>query len=201
MIGQIDNCTALYVGDINLLVAVAPRRECKSLSIRRPRRLRFGEWVVGDGSQIATIQVERIDIELTITHAGKGNPLSIGRPYRFAIIGVMFGQAAKITAIGAHHIEIPVVVASAREHNAISCGRPGWAAVGMRVGSEIHHTLASQIGAKDIECTALAAGSGKDDPPLAVLLHCARLGRDDAGSKDHNERQGYEPHNHRETSF
>jgi hypothetical protein len=49
----------------------------------------------------------------------------------------------------------------------------------MRVGSEIHHTLASQIGAEDIECTAIAAGSGKDDAPLTVLLrsHALRQGR------------------------
>jgi hypothetical protein len=71
----------------------------------------------------------------------------------------------------------------------------------MRVGSEIHHTLASQIGAKDIECTAITAGSGKDDAPLTVLLRCVHFGRDNASSKDRNERQGYEPHNHRETSF
>jgi hypothetical protein len=113
----------------------------------------------------------------------------------------MFGQAAEITAVGAHHVEIPVTGATAGEYNAISCGRPGRAAVGMRVGSEIHHTLASQIGAKDIECTAITAGSGKDDAPLTVLLRCVHFGRDDASSKDRNERQGYEPHNHRETSF
>jgi hypothetical protein len=71
----------------------------------------------------------------------------------------------------------------------------------MRVGSEIHHTLASQIGAKDIECTAIAAGSGKDDPPLTVPLRHTRFGRDDAGSKDRNERQSYEPHNHGAASF
>jgi hypothetical protein len=71
----------------------------------------------------------------------------------------------------------------------------------MRIGGEIHHPFASQVGAENIERAAITAGSGKDDAPLTVLLRCVRFGRDDASSKDRNERQGYEPHNHRETSF
>ncbi len=126
---QATNILPLGVGDIDLLIAVARAHKGDLLSVRRPAR-RFLERFVGDDHLIvATIGVDRVDVQLAIRAlqdvVDVNDSFAVGRPMAVEVGGVQIQKPLELRAVGVRCPQTHFAAMNAGEQEFLAVRRPG----------------------------------------------------------------------------